>query len=447
MIRRRLAPWVAAGVFLAACSSGDGDVTTERATTSTTTRDATTSRVPETTATSEASTSTEAETTTTGGATPAPTAPPATTAPPPPTTAPRPTAGSPTLGQVRLGLQTVGTFAVPTVFRAHPDGTGYVGEKAGRVRALAGGAVALDIRSLVRDSGEQGFLGMAFNRDGSRLYVSYSDAATGGDSVIAEYAFAGGRADPASRRELLRVDQPASNHNGGDLHLGPDGLLYVALGDGGGSGDPGNHGQRPSTLLGSILRIDPTRPGDGRGYGIPGDNPFAAGGSDSGGAPEVYLYGVRNPWRIAFDAATGDLWVADVGQNQWEEITFLPTSSGRGRGANLGWNRLEGNHQFSGSPPPGAVGPVFEYSHAEGCSITGGFVYRGTAVAGLSGAYLFADLCRSSIRAIRMGADGRVAEERVFGVDAGTPISFGVEASGELLVLSQQGTVYRIVPG
>ena len=344
------------------------------------------------------------------------------------------------LDQLELSVRAIAEFDVPTAYRVHPDGTPYVSEKAGRILDFASGDVALDLSDAVSDDGEQGFLGFAFADDGRTLYVSYSDL--DGDTMIGEYAFADGSADPSSERTILQVTQPFSNHNGGDIHLGPDGFLYIALGDGGSRGDPEENGQDPSTLLGSILRIDPTAPSGDRAYGIPADNPFA----DGGGAPEIYLYGVRNPWRIAFDPANDDLWVADVGQNLWEEITILPGSEGAGLGANLGWDDLEGTHEFEAASSDGSVLPVFEYSHDEGCSITGGFVYRGDAIPGLEGAYLFGDLCRSTLRAIR--ADGaELAEERTFDVDVGTPISFGVDPDGEILVLSQTGEVYLVEAG
>lgn len=341
------------------------------------------------------------------------------------------------LDEIELSVRSIATFQVPTAYRVHPDGTPYVSEKAGRILDAMSGDVALDVSDRVSDDGEQGFLGFAFGDGGAVVYVSYSD--TDGDTMIAEYAFADGVADPGSERTVLQVAQPYANHNGGDVHIGPDGLLYITLGDGGSRGDPQGNAQDTSTLLGSILRIDPTAPVDGKAYGIPADNPFA----DGGGAPEIYLYGVRNPWRIAFDPANDDLWVADVGQNMWEEITVLPAAQGSGLGANLGWDLVEGTHEFEGAAPEGAVPPVFEYSHDEGCSITGGFVYRGNAIPELRGAYLFADLCRTTLRALR--ADGtELVEERTFDVDVGTPISFGIDPAGEIVVLSQTGDVFLV---
>lgn len=344
------------------------------------------------------------------------------------------------LDDIEISVRSIATFEVPTAYRVHPDGMPYISEKAGRILDATSGEVALDVTDLVSDDGEQGFLGFAFGDGGTVLYVSYSDR--NGDTMIAEYAFAAGVADPESARTILQLAQPFSNHNGGDIHVGPDGMLYIALGDGGSSGDPQENGQDPTTLLGSILRIDPTAATEEQPYGIPADNPFV----DGGGAPEVYLYGVRNPWRIAFDPATDDLWVADVGQNMWEEVTVLPGADGSGLGANLGWDNVEGTHEFEGAAPDGAIPPVFEYSHDEGCSITGGFVYRGKAIPELEGAYLFADLCRSTLRALR-AEDGELVEERTFDVDVGTPISFGVDPAGEIVVLSQTGDVFLIEAG
>lgn len=412
-------------LLAAACDGG-----AERTTTSTTNGAGTAT----TTSGAVSSTSTTAAAPTEDGSSSTTTAVTTTSTRPDPAEGPRP------LAEVSVALEPVADFVVPTAFRVHPDGSGWVAEKAGRVRSFATGAVALDIRSSVRDRGEQGFLGIAFAPDGEHLYVSYNDRADDGASVIAEYRFREGVAVPGSRREVLRVAQPYSNHNGGDVHFGPDGYLWFGLGDGGDAGDPHEHAQDPDTLLGSVLRIDPDRPSDGRAYGIPPDNPFA----DGGGRPEIWLYGVRNPWRYTFDPANTDLWIGDVGQDAWEEIDLLPSADGRGRGANLGWNQLEGTHVYDGPAPAGSVLPVFEYPHDEGCSITGGVVYRGSRLPELSGAYLFADLCRTTLRAIRV-EDGVTTESRVFPVDAGSIISFGVDPDGEVLLLTQEGTVHALV--
>jgi glucose/arabinose dehydrogenase len=366
------------------------------------------------------------------------------------TTAPLPTddlpledGGAP-LAEVELALTEVAQADSPTALADRPDSTvAYVAERPGRVRPLAGddlGDPVLDISDDVVTDAEQGLLGIEFSPDGDTLYVSYSLAPEGHTRVDA-YAMDGDAADAGSRREVLAVDQPLGNHNGGDIAFGPDGFLYVALGDGGGAGDPQGNGQDPQTLLGSILRIDPDAADDG-GYGIPEDNPFVDG---QDGAPEVWLYGVRNPWRISFDAETGDLWVADVGQSAFEEVNLLAADDGGGSGENLGWNEMEGAHPYEGgSNPEGAVLPLFEYDHGEGgCSITGGYVYRGTAIPELTGAYVFTDYCDGRIRGLR-AVDGAVTEEEVFAIEGTDLVSFGEDAEGELYVLSLDGTISRI---
>jgi glucose/arabinose dehydrogenase len=246
----------------------------------------------------------------------------------------------------------------------------------------------------------------------------------------------------SSRRSILSVEQPYPNHNGGEIEFGPDGYFYIGLGDGGDAGDPEGNGQNTEVLLGKILRIDPLNPGNGQEYSIPSDNPFADG---DGGAPEVWLYGARNPWRFSFDAETDDLWVADVGQNEWEEIDLLPAADGGGKGANLGWDRMEGTHSFEGDEPDDDVLPVYEYSHDDGCSVTGGVVYRGSAVPELAGAYLFSDFCQGTLRAIRV-AGGELADERVFDAETSSASSFGVDAAGDVYVASLEGPIYRIDP-
>jgi glucose/arabinose dehydrogenase len=234
------------------------------------------------------------------------------------------------------------------------------------------------------------------------------------------------------------VDQPYSNHNGGNLAFGPDGYLYIGLGDGGSGGDPHGNGQSLTTLLGKMLRIDPTLLED-RPYAIPSDNPFVG---REGARPEIWAYGLRNPWRYSFDRATGDLWIADVGQSAWEEIDVQ--SSGSDGGENYGWNRMEGDHPFEGDAPADVVRPVFEYSHDDGgCTVTGGYVYRGRAIPALARAYLFADFCLGRLEAIRL-QDGGGAEHRILGPVVRNVSSFGEDARGELYVLSLEGTVSRI---
>ena len=339
----------------------------------------------------------------------------------------------------------------PTALVVRPGSqTMYVAERAGRVRpvTVAGagadrtyqvGDPVLDISDNVVADGERGLLDIVFSDDGGALYVHYS-VAPSGDARVAAYTMAGDEVDTGSYRELLAVEDPFPNHNGGEMEFGPDGYLYIALGDGGGGGDPEGNGQDTEALLGKILRIDPASPSGGQEYGIPSDNPFADG---AGGRPEVWLYGVRNPWRFSFDRANGDLWIGDVGQNEWEEIDQLPAAEGGGRGANLGWNEMEATHPFEGgSNPDGGVLPVFEYSHDEGCSVTGGVVYRGSAIPGLGGAYLFGDYCQGDVRALRV-RDGQVTEERTFDAHVDQLVSFAEDADGEVYALSLLGGIYR----
>jgi glucose/arabinose dehydrogenase len=388
-----------------------------------------------------------------GGAPTTTTAPPATvTVPPedpvppadpvsPADPAPGPTTGEGRLEDAEIGLTVVAELDAPTTMTVRPGGDLlWVAERAGRVRLLdpATGEVSEPVVELAGDTttdSERGLLGMAFAADGSELYLSWTDR--DGHSVV-DARPVGEDGSLGAPRVLLRVEQPASNHNGGDLRIGPDGYLYVALGDGGGGGDPFATGQDPGSLLGTILRIDP----DGDPYAVPDDNPFA----DGGGAPEVWLFGVRNPWRIAFDPATGDLWVADVGQRTIEEINRLPAAQGAGRGANLGWSRMEGTRPFQGGPePPDHVPPVFEYGHDEGCSVTGGVVYRGSDIPALVGSYLFSDYCEPELRAVQV-RDGDVVHRRL-GVSpaGGSVVSFGEGPDGEVYVLSLSGPVSRIV--
>lgn len=356
-----------------------------------------------------------------------------TTAPPVPT--------STSLASLELALTEVVTADQPVALVVQPGSEElYVVERTGAVRPIEGDAVGeplVDISGDTVAEGERGLFGAAFSPDGERLYLSYTNR--DGDSRLDEWAVTADGVDAASRRTVLAQAQPFANHNGGHILFGPDGLLWYGLGDGGAAGDPGDRAQDTGTLLGKILRIDPSAQGDDP-YGIPGDNPFAGGG----GRGEIAVFGVRNPWRFSFDPATGALWVADVGQNEIEEVTALP--AGQILGANLGWNHLEGSRPFEGETPPDAVGPTYEYTHAEGISITGGFVYRGAGIPGLQGAYLFGDLATAQVWALPV--DGTEVGERVdlgVGVDPGTLVSFGQDAEGELYVISIGGSVTRLV--
>ena len=318
----------------------------------------------------------------------------------------------------------------------------YVVEKGGRIRALRGGRVdpapVLDLSGDVSSGYEQGLLGAAFSPDGGRLYVDYTDRA--GDTRVVEYPFAAGRAEPAGARLLLTVDQPYANHNGGGLAFGPDGLLYVGMGDGGSGGDPRGNAQNLGTLLGKILRIDP-RPSGGRPYTVPPDNPFV--GRD-GARGEIWAYGLRNPWRFSFDRLTGDLWIGDVGQNAREEVNYAPVGV-RG-GQNYGWARLEGTRTYSGPAPANAVPPIIDYAKAAGnCAVTGGYVYRGSRIPGLVGAYVYADRCAGEVQALRQSG-GRVIDQRGLGASVRPLISFGQDGAGELYALSSEGGLFRIDP-
>ena len=338
------------------------------------------------------------------------------------------------------------------------DDTLFVAERPGRVVKLAvegdgddrtytpADEPLLDISDSVTTEGERGLLDIAFSPDGARLYVSYS-ALPDGTSTIVSYDYDGTSLDEGSRREILTVSDFASNHNGGDIEFGPDGYFYIAMGDGGGAGDPEKNGQdTESSLLAKILRIDPEHPAGGKEYSIPEDNPFADG---NGGLPETWLYGVRNPWRFSFDRDNDDLWIGDVGQDEWEEIDRLPAADGGGKGANLGWSEMEGSHPYNdGTEPDGAVLPVYEYAHGDeegGCSITGGAVYRGTEVDGLAGAYVFADYCTGIVRAVRVADDGQVTDERSFDdANQGEIVSFNQDNDGEIYVVSLQGPIFRL---
>ncbi|MFQ6029822.1 MAG: PQQ-dependent sugar dehydrogenase, partial [Dehalococcoidia bacterium] len=305
--------------------------------------------------------------------------------------------------------------------------------------------VFLDIRRQVDDGGnEEGLLGLAFdpNFSSNGFFYVYYTAASPKRSIISRFAVSPDnpdRADPASEVVILEVPQPFSNHNGGHLLFGPDGFLYIGLGDGGSAGDPQGNGQNPATLLGSILRIDPGGTGRNRNYSIPPDNPFVGSG---GFREEIWAYGLRNPWRFSFHTATGDLWVGDVGQNAFEEVDrVLP-------GRNYGWNRLEGFHCFPASvrncPPEGLALPVTEYSLGGGnCAITGGYVYRGSRIPDLQGTYIYADFCSGRIWGLRHDGQGVTDEALLLDSNLMIP-SFAEDQRGELLILSFNGRIYRL---
>ena len=308
----------------------------------------------------------------------------------------------------------------------------------------------LDISNRVNAGhNEEGLLGLAFDPDyksNGYLYVYYS-AASPRRSVLSRFSASQSNpnvADPDSELIIMEVPQPAGNHNGGQVAFGPDGYLYIGLGDGGGSGDRFGNGQNKSTLLGSILRIDVSSPSDGTPYHIPPKNPFVG---VAGAQEEIWAYGLRNPWRFSFDTAPGDtapglLWVADVGQDMWEEIDVVQ------KGLNYGWNVMEGNHCFSpsgGCDTTGLEPPVAEYSHSEGCSVTGGYVYRGLKVPSLIGAYVYGDFCSGNLWALRY--DGVSVTEHRLLLASDLPItSFGQDVAGNLYILTHDEGIYSLVP-
>jgi glucose/arabinose dehydrogenase len=346
------------------------------------------------------------------------------------------------LRDVRVRLVPVATLEQPLGMAIRADDPSlYVAEKTGRVVAIREGRVdqrsVLDLSGQVSLGGEQGLLGLTFSPDGRYLYVNFTDRR--GDTHVTEFRMRDGRADPRSRREVLLVDQPFSNHNGGNLAFGPDGFLYVGLGDGGSGGDPFGNGQSLDTLLGKMLRIAP-RPVDGRPYGIPEDNPFLG---REGARPEIWAYGLRNPWRYSFDRRTGDLWIGDVGQSAREEIDFQPASSDGGE--NYGWDRFEGTLPFEGGGLADAVPPILDYGRAEGGTVIGGYVYRGRAIPGLRGAYVFGDFFVPSLRAIRLRGR-RVVARAELRVEIPNLSAFGQDHRGELYALSLSGPVYRLAP-
>ena len=339
------------------------------------------------------------------------------------------------------------TFSQPVGLCEAGDGSNrlFVVEQSGSIRvfqnspATAASNVFLDIRDRVLFSGEQGLLGIAFHPNFTQngyFYVDYV-AANPTRTVIARYSINltnPNLADKTSEFIIIEIDQPFSNHKGGQIAFGPDGYLYVGMGDGGSAGDPLGNAQSLSTLLGKILRIDVNMPSSGLNYGIPPDNPFV--GDSKGYRQEIFAYGFRNPWRFSFDYISGMLWVGDVGQNRIEEIDMVQ------KGKNYGWNIMEGTLPYNGSTPGGLESPIFEYEHSLGNAIIGGYVYHGSVLVALRGAYIYGDYGSGKIWALT--ANGTSITNMLL-VSSNLPLSsFGLDQSGELYVCAFDGRIYRL---
>jgi glucose/arabinose dehydrogenase len=362
-------------------------------------------------------------------------------------------------GQGGVRLEKVGDFDQP-LYVAQPPGDDrdlYVVEKTGRIQVVRDGQrmskAFLDLSDQVSTGSEQGLLSIAFAPDYRKsglVYVDYTD--TAGDTRVVEYRRSSSDplvADPQSAREVLGVDQPYDNHNGGLLLFGPGeppeggpapDLLYIGLGDGGSQDDPDRNGQDLSTLLGKILRIDP-RPSAGRPYSVPDSNPFVG---LSGARQEIYSYGLRNPWRFSFDRRTGDLWIGDVGQNSFEEIDGI--KRGESSGANLGWSAFEGYERFNeDQKAPGHVPPLLAYPLSGNCAVTGGYVARDESLHSLYGRYLYGDFCAGQLRSFGATPGRRATDDRALGLQVPSLSSFGEDNAGHLYATSLEGPVYRLV--
>ncbi|XAY04542.1 hypothetical protein DSM112329_01377 [Paraconexibacter sp. AEG42_29] len=366
------------------------------------------------------------------------------------------TAAAPRAASGTLKLAKVGSFDQPIYVTGAPGDTRrlFVVEQTGRILVVRGGKTVaspfLDIRSRVTAGGEQGLLSVAFAPDyakSGRFYVYYTDKSQ--EQRVVEYRRASAdRADSGSARLVLKMADPESNHNGGLLKFGPDKLLYIGTGDGGGAGD--QHGSRGNAQdltspLGKLLRIDPKKSGS-RAYRIPADNPFAKRGG--GVRKEIYSYGLRNPWRYSFDRSSGALVIGDVGQNEIEEIDYV--AKGKGNGANFGWRPFEGKARFKdGESAPGAVPPVLELQHRDGnCSVTGGYVVRDTALpTSIRGKYVYGDFCKGELRAATLSPTAATGDAKLPLPKVQSLSSFGEDTKGRVYVVSLGGTVSRITTG
>jgi len=362
------------------------------------------------------------------------------------------------LASVRIALQLVAQgFDHPTFVTAAPDGSGrlFVVEQTGRIKIIQNGAVLstpfLTETNAKMLGAEQGLLSVAFHPSfatNGRLFVDYTNR--NGVSVVREYRVSTtnpNRVDTSKTKVILTQAQPYSNHNGGMLVFGPGGYLYIGFGDGGSAGDPGNRAQSLGTWLGKILRIDVNGTTSTKNYRVPASNPYVG----KTGLDEIWQRGVRNPWRFSFDRANNNLWIGDVGQNSWEEVDrAIHTSTGSGKAFNWGWRVMEGNHCYNpptGCSTSGKVYPLLDYSHASGrCAVTGGYVYRGSAIPALVGGYLFGDYCSGEIWVTDSTAARPAAKTLL--LSTGFPISsFGQDQSGELYVVDYDGAIYKVVAG
>jgi glucose/arabinose dehydrogenase len=343
----------------------------------------------------------------------------------------------------------------PVAVSTAGDGRLFVVEQTGKIVIVQGGAVTgtfLDVSGSISCCGERGLLGLAFHpqyASNGRFFVRYTDPA--GDVRISEFHVGSNPnvADPGSEKILLTIPHPSfANHNGGVIAFGPDGYLYIGTGDGGSGGDPNNHGQSLSTLLGKMLRIDVDHTSGSANYVIPAGNPFAG---QAGRLGEIFAYGLRNPYSFSFDRQTGDLWIGDVGQNLWEEVDRATAAGGGGRGDNFGWSVMEARHCYkpaTGCNTAGKVLPIAEYTHGAGdsigCAIIGGFVYRGSANPALAGRYFFGDNCSGHIWDI--AAAGPATQSPQLLLSSGVHITgWGQGTDGELYVVASNGSLYRLV--
>jgi len=365
-------------------------------------------------------------------------------------------ATAPSDAHIKLTLRASG-LSKPLFLTSARDGTArlFIVEQTGRIKILQKGRIRstpfLSLAGKVSTGDEQGLLGLAFHpnfKSNRKLYVNYTN--TSGNTVIAEYRVSATNpnvVDVSTKRVLLRISQPYANHNGGMLGFGPDGYLYIGMGDGGGAGDPEERAQNTDSLLGKMLRIGVNHPSPGLQYRLPSGNPFVG----AAGRDEIWQLGLRNPWRWSFDRGTDDLWIADVGQGAWEEIDRAPASaSGPGKGINWGWDVLEGTHCYppsvSSCNTSGKTAPLLEYDHSGRCSVTGGYVYRGSEIPVLRGGYVFGDFCSGEIWVV--AADASAPATPTLLLDTSLAISsFGETGANEMYVVDHNGRLYRIEQG